>query len=143
VRQRGFTLLEVLVATALMAIAVSGLLANLSTSLSTAARLTDYDRAALVARRKMDELLTEKRLPRNVPIEGPLNLPGLEGGWRAVVRPYETLPAPAPGQRMLERIQLEVWWQAAGGRKRTIALETFRQGILLPADMAALGAPIQ
>lgn len=107
-KTRGFTLLEVLVATALMAIAVVALLANLSTSLSTSARLTDYDRAAVAARRKMDELLTEKKLPRNIPLQGPLNMPGIDGGWWALVKPFETLPAPAAGQRMLERIQLEV-----------------------------------
>ena len=61
----GFTLLEVLVATTIMAIAVSGLLASLSTSLRVASRLTDYDRATLLAREKMDELLVnEKKIGR-------------------------------------------------------------------------------
>ena len=55
-RNRGFTLLEVMVATTIMAIAVVGLLSSLSASLRNAARLTDNDRSALLARRKMDEL---------------------------------------------------------------------------------------
>jgi type II secretion system protein I len=40
--RRGFTLLEVLVATVIMATAVIALLSNLSTSLNNAARLTDF-----------------------------------------------------------------------------------------------------
>jgi len=48
-RRRGFTLLEMLVASAIMGIAVTALLASLSASLHNAARLTEYDRAALLA----------------------------------------------------------------------------------------------
>ena len=60
--RRGYTLLEVLVATSIMAIAVVGLLSNLSTSLSNAARLTDYDRASVLAKRTMDNLMLEPDL---------------------------------------------------------------------------------
>ena len=43
--ERGFTLLEVLVATVIMGIAVAGLIAGLSQSAKNASRLTDYDSA--------------------------------------------------------------------------------------------------
>ena len=56
-RRHGFTLLEVLVATLIMGIAISGVLSGLAAASRNAARLTDYDRATLLAREKMDELL--------------------------------------------------------------------------------------
>src|SRR5205814_2063081 len=64
--RRGFTLLEVLVATTIMGVAVVTLLSALSTSVRNATRLTDYDRAALLARAKMDALLVDPALPRRV-----------------------------------------------------------------------------
>jgi general secretion pathway protein I len=69
-RQHGFTLLEVLVATLIMSIAISGLLGALSATTRNAARLTDYDRATLLAKSKMDELLADQMIPRKVPMEG-------------------------------------------------------------------------
>jgi len=54
-KRAGFTLLEVLVATVIMGIAVAGLIAGLSQSVRNAARLSDYDRAAMLARTKMNE----------------------------------------------------------------------------------------
>ena len=99
--RRGFTLLEVLVATLIMSIAVVGLLSALSTSLINAARLTDNDRAALLARRQMDELLIAPKLPRNMVLEGmfdPSLTSGIQAGWKARVTPFE-MPGgvPTPG----------------------------------------------
>lgn len=131
-RSRGFTLLEMLVATLIMGIAVVGLLANISASLRNAARLTDYDRAALLARQKMDELLLDQGLPKMVPLEGgfdPALTGGAEVGWRAQITAFEAPPNASPGTDILERLELEIWWMS-GARRRTVALEGFRQGKL-------------
>src|SRR4029450_12885425 len=114
-------LLEVLVATVLMAIAVAGAMSALSTSMRNAARLTDYDRAALFARRKMDELLITRRLPKHTMTEArwdTILTDGRESGWRARVTPFELPASPGPGSNYMERVELQVWW-AVGEAQRT------------------------
>lgn len=134
VRERGFTLLEMLVATLIMGIAVVSLLASISASLRNAGHLTDYDRAALLARQKMDQLLLDQSLPRMTPIEGqfdPEVTGGVEAGWRAQIAPFEAPPEAPPGTPILERVELEIWWMS-GSRRHTLALEGFRQSRLAP-----------
>jgi general secretion pathway protein I len=112
-RQEGFTLLEVLVATVILATAIAGLMAALSGSVRVASRLTDYDRAAMLARRKMEEITTERRLPRFTQLEGmydPAQTNGAPSGWRAMVVPFEVPPNFGPGTPIVERVQVTVWW---------------------------------
>ena len=138
-RRRGFTLLEVLVATTIMAIAVSGLLANLSTSMRAAARLNDYDRATLLARQKMDELLAAAKTPRSTPFQGtwdPALTSGLICGWQADVRPWDVPRGAGVGTPVLDRVDLTVWWMANGTR-HTFRFEGYRRGIVTPEDLAA------
>jgi general secretion pathway protein I len=139
-KERGFTLLEVMVATLIMGVAVVGLLSGISQSLRNAARVTDYDRAALLARSKMDDLLLNTALPHGTVIEGafdPVFLGGREGGWRAKVSPFEMPPGPHPGAETLERIQLEIWWKA-GGERRAFELEAYRTGGVQLEDMGSI-----
>jgi general secretion pathway protein I len=131
--QRGFTLLEMLVATVIMAVAVTGVLAALSTSVRNASRVTDRDRAGVLARRKMDELLIEKRLPRHMMLQGVYDS---SSGWKARVTPFEVPPNPTPGTPILDRIEVQVWWVIAG-QTRTFDMEGFRRSILTPQDIAA------
>lgn len=144
-RERGFTLLEVLVATLIMGLAVVGLLSAISTSMRNAARLTDYDRVAMVARSQMDALLTNRRLQQLSVLEGryePALMGGMEAGWRARVSPFEMPPGRGPGTAILERIELEVWWMA-GDKRRTFTLDAFRRKQLREGDLAVLGQPPQ
>ena len=139
-KQRGFTLLEVLVASLVMAIAVTGLLSALSTSLRTASRLTDYDRAALLGRQKMDELMLATKVQKLEVIEGswaPELTGGLQIGWRARITPFEVPKGGAPGTPILERIELEIWWMS-GAQRRTFVLEGFRRAIMTPDEAAGV-----
>jgi general secretion pathway protein I len=142
-RRRGFTLLEVIVATLLMAVAVTGLLGALRATLANAGRLTGNDRLALLARRKMDDLLATRDLPKGIPFQGrfaPEFAGGQPAGWFAVVAPFEVSSVPpAPGQRMVERIELTVW-SGEEPRRRTLRVETFRTAIMQPRDVEAFAA---
>jgi general secretion pathway protein I len=129
-RTRGFTLLEVLVATVIMAVAVTGLLSSLATALRNSSKLMDADRTVALARQKMDELILDSRLPLNAPVEGswdPAYTGGQPAGWRAQVQVFETAPEAPPGSPRLERIDLQVWLGPENSR-RNFSLEAYRTG---------------
>lgn len=139
--RRGFTLLEMMVATVIMGIAVVGLLSGISSSMRNAGRLTDYDRAVLLGRTKMDELLLDRMVPKGAAIGGDFDrtlMGGVEGGWRARLMPFELPPNPPPGSLVLERLELEIWWMS-GERRRTFSLEGYRTVVFNPAPPQ--GAP--
>jgi len=125
----GFTLLEVLVATVIMGVAVAGLLVGLSQSVRNADRLADYDRAVMLARTRMNDLL----LDVNLPFEGGVNgvfpadqAGGIPSGWDASLKPYDVPPNAPPGAVALQQIALEIWWQPSAGGRRTMHLESYR-----------------
>ena len=130
--RRGFTLLEVMVATLIMGIAITGLLGALSAASRNAAHLTAYDRATLLAKSKMDELLADQKLPRNQPLEGsfdPRLTAGIPAGWTATVTPFEKAPGAGIGRWVVDRIELEIWWMD-GSTRRAFSLEAFRRSVL-------------
>ncbi len=94
-KQGGFTLLEALVATMIMGIAVAGILEALTASTRNVIRLTQADRAVLLARTKMDELLVNDGLIRKADLGGPFTAAeagAMTAGWLARVTPIESAP---------------------------------------------------
>lgn len=151
--ERGFTLLEVMVATAIMAIAVVALLGGLTQSVTNAARLREREVVTGLAKQQLNELLLEPRLSRQRPLEGRWDArqlgPGMEAGWTARLTPMMLqapdvpplpgqrprsvlvpLPAPVPSA-VLDRIEFEAWW-TSGGRRRTFTVETYKRGYIAP-----------
>ena len=134
---RGFTLLEMLVATTIMGLAIAGLMSGLSNSTRNAARLRDYDRVVQLARLRMNDLLADTRVARNVDLEGqfaPEITGGLNAGWRARVTTVEKSPSPSVGDFSLDRIQLEIWWMS-GDQRRNFHLDSYRRRSLRPEDL--------
>jgi len=128
-KRAGFTLLEVLVATVIMGIAVAGLIGGLSQSVKNASRLGDYDRAAMLARTKMNDLLLEVNLPFEGSVSGQFDAEqsgGAQAGWRASLRPFEAPPLAGPGATIMQEVALEIWWQPYYGTRRTMQLTGYR-----------------
>ncbi len=127
--RRGFTLLEVLVATMIMGIAVVTLLSALSVSMRNAARLTDHDRMAMLGRSKMDEILVDYNLPLEATFEGTFPTAvsgGKSAGYSVAMGIFEAPPQVLPGTPVLQRIGLHVWWKESD-HVHALDLESFRR----------------
>lgn len=125
-RPRGFTLLEVLVAATIMAIAIGTLLASLNTSLANASRLSERDRATLEAKRLLDEIITDQSIPAGAALAGQVD-PGIglpNGAWRAQTGVFEASRG-GPGSRQLQRIAVEITW-LSGRSPRRAFIEGYR-----------------
>jgi general secretion pathway protein I len=139
-QRRGFTLLEMIVATTIMSIAVVGMLSGLAASTRNAARLRDYDRVAQLARLQMNNLLTDPAFRGTVTLHGtwdPSITGGLEAGWQGRADNFEQAPPahkPGPGEMVLDRVTLDVWWMS-GGNRRTFTMETIRRRIVAITDV--------
>jgi len=138
----GFTLLEVLVATVIMGVAVTALIVGLTQSVKNANRLADYDRAVMLARTKMNDLILNVDLPLDGSVDGDFakdQTSGMPAGWKAELKPYDVPPNAGPGTVVLQQIALEVWWEPATGGRRTMNLESYRQApIPIPPVQAGL-----
>ena len=130
--QRGFTLLEALVATMIMGVAVAGILSALAASSRNIGRLTQADRAVVLARSKMDQLLVDLTLPRKTELGGPFSAAeagAMPMGWRARVTAVEAAPGATDLNWVIDRIELEIWWMD-GTTRRSFALEGYRRALL-------------
>jgi type II secretion system protein I len=138
----GVTLLELIVATTILAVAIVGLMSGLSGTTRNAARLQDYDRAVQLGRTRMNDLLLDMRIPRNTTVSGafdPSQSGGMEAGWRARLTLFEMPPVLQVGETAIDRVELEVWWKS-GLSTRTYTLDAYRPRPLSPEDLAAEAA---
>ena len=128
----GFTLLEVLVATAILGTAVAALFSLLSGSLSNARRLQAPEQVLVMARSQLNELLISSERGRAAAPVLTLDEP-LYGRWNEQAR-WEALatrvptsePQPA-GAPILVRIEIDAYWNSGAGRgEKQLSLETYQ-----------------
>ena len=122
--QGGFSLLEVVVAFAILALSLGLLIQVFSRALNTTALSGDYSRAATLAQARLDAVGVD------VPLE-----PGSYSGepedgfsWQVFIEPYEPedLPWELPLASFL--VTSVISWDNGGGKQRGISLTTLRLG---------------
>ena len=128
----GFTLLEVLVATAVLGTAVAALFSLLSGSLRNVRRLEAPEEALSLARTQMNELLATRdmtpgaaaALPLDQTIHGQWNN---RFRWEAAVTRISAPTQVAPGQPVLVRVVLHAFWKSeASELEKQFTLESYQ-----------------
>ena len=124
--QRGFSLLEVLVAFVILALVATALFRLFGGALGNAGIAEDASRAVLVAQSRLDAARTELRADSGTEDDGRI-------AWTTRVEPWEPPDTPAPlgtATQMiatqLYRVSVEVRYPGAGGRERALELSTLR-----------------
>jgi general secretion pathway protein I len=135
-RERGYTLLEVIIAFGVLALALTLLLGILTNSGRQVRWSGDAGRAALLAQSLLEEMELDGRLREGLR-EGRLD--GDRYRWRLQVRPWRDPGQPAqalrdPAAPRLLEVELALAW-ADGGPRETLVLRSLR---LIPAGVEAL-----
>ncbi|HOW62067.1 MAG TPA: type II secretion system protein [Candidatus Contendobacter sp.] len=121
-RQHGFSLLEVLVAFAILSVSLGVLLQAFATGLRNAGMADDYTQATLYAESILAAYGREQPLREGVR-EGPIND---RFAWRGAVSAYaENMPDPEKTRMRAWRISVQVFWRGLA-QTRSVTLETLR-----------------
>ena len=123
--QRGFTLIEVVVATAIFGIATASLFALLSRSLANLKKIEDIRHYQLAGEDIMSRTLLLSKLPAGGSIDGELQRPAAH--WTVKITPWipSTLDSRPPDAVM--KIDVEVRWQGRS-TQRSLTLEALKAG---------------
>lgn len=124
-REDGFTVLEALVAFAILSVCLTALYAAAGTSLRSVDGGTQTRRAALLAQSKLDELAAE-RTPLPAAMQGAFN--GTNVTWRVNV---QDIPSGFAGFQVmkLQSVHLVLSWPR-DGHTQTLILDTRHLGII-------------
>jgi len=99
-RSRGFTLVEVLIALAVVALGAAALMSALSSGSQTVERLRDRSFAEWVALNRLTELRLAAQWPAESGASGELEMAGRRWQWRQLIEPTEV--------ERLWRLQIDV-----------------------------------
>ena len=120
--KKGFTLLETLVAVAVLGAAVAAVMSTLSGALRNESRAEDYQRIVLLSRAQMNELLALPRWKDGQVWRDDWNA---SAWWKARSERVPEKPGASSQDRELIRLLLTASWKTTRGQK-TLEFETVR-----------------
>jgi general secretion pathway protein I len=122
---RGFTLIEVIVAVAVIGLAATALFSLLSTSLFNLRKVEDLHHLQLAGEDLMNRVLLLPALPAPALAQGRLDENNLDARWTVRVMPW--IPERLEGNpaNAVLKIDVELQWRGRSG-ERTMKLETVK-----------------
>jgi len=131
IRKRGFSLIEVMVASAVLGLAATALFGLFSKSLTNLRKIEDYRHYQMAGEEIMNRVLLLPSLPAGGKIEG--NLKRIDGRWVVTIAPW--IPADLTDQPAdaVMKIDVEVLWPAQSGQ-RSVKLETVKASAVAYSD---------
>lgn len=118
-REKGFTLVEVLVAFAILAVVMVSLYEASGTGLRSFEAAANVERAVLVAQSKLDWIVAQRRLPPSA--SGTVS--GTPFTWQVEqLQSPEEIASLSPQSVRLQMVRIRVTWQGTRGQ-RSIAID--------------------
>jgi len=128
---RGFTLIEVLVAAAVLGIAGTALFGLLSRSLYNLRKIEDLHRYELAAQNVMNEVLMLSTLPAEGRAEGALD--GIGAHWTENVKPWAPPTLETKPDQAILSVEVVVTWPGRSSQ-RSIEVEALKSGKVTYSD---------
>ena len=126
-RQRGFTLIEVMVAAAGLGMAATALLGLFSRSLSNLRAITDLHKYHLAGEDIMNRVLLQSSLPPEGKIEGRIERLGAR--WAVTVAPWIPQNLDSRPREAVMKVDVEIKWPGRSS-ERSVKLETIKAAVI-------------
>ena len=121
--ERGFTLIEVMVAAAVLGIAATAIFGLLSRSLSNLRTIDDLHKYQLASEEIMNRVLLQTSLPPEADVEG--RIERLNARWNVKVSPWIPNNLDEHPREAVMKVDIQVLWQGRSA-ERSVKLETIK-----------------
>ena len=121
--ERGFTLIEVMVAAAVLGIAATAIFGLFSKSLSNLRTIDDLHKYQLATEEIMNRVLLQTSLPPEADVEG--RIERLNARWNVKVSPWIPKKLDDNPREAVMKVDVQVLWQGRS-TERSVKLETIK-----------------
>ena len=125
--ERGFTLIEVMVAAAVLGIAVTAVFGLFSKSLSNLRTIDDLHKYHLASEEIMNRVLLQTSLPPEADVKGRIDR--LNARWNVKISPWIPTNLDGNPREAVMKVDVQVLWQGRSS-ERSVKLETIKATVV-------------